>query len=193
MGKQDGNAIHYEAEFDEVHELARQISVHSGFESNGSPKNPFLDSSDPSLDPWSDHFDAKQWLTHLMDNKKRDPERYPPGVAGVSFRNLGAFGYGTSTDYQRTVLNIFLKSITFAKRMTGLENKTKIDILHDFDGLVLPGEICVVLGRPGSGCSTLLKSLAQNVHGYKLTENTLLNYHGKYLKLTQLMKSCVLT
>lgn len=37
------------------------------------------------------------------------------------------------------------------------KNKT---ILHDFTGLVRPGEMLLVLGRPGSGCSTFLRTAA---------------------------------
>jgi energy-coupling factor transporter ATP-binding protein EcfA2 len=35
-----------------------------------------------------------------------------------------------------------------------------LEILRDFDGLVKSGEMLVVLGRPGSGCSTFLKTIA---------------------------------
>jgi ATP-binding cassette, subfamily G (WHITE), member 2, SNQ2 len=33
-------------------------------------------------------------------------------------------------------------------------------ILSNLDGLVLPGEMLLVLGRPGSGCSTFLRTIA---------------------------------
>jgi len=33
-------------------------------------------------------------------------------------------------------------------------------LLHDFTGLVRPGEMLLVLGRPGSGCSTFLRAAA---------------------------------
>jgi ATP-binding cassette subfamily G (WHITE) protein 2 (SNQ2) len=32
-------------------------------------------------------------------------------------------------------------------------------ILHKNSGVLRPGEMCLVLGRPGSGCSTFLKSI----------------------------------
>ena len=40
------------------------------------------------------------------------------------------------------------------------------DILHDFTGVVRDGEMMLVLGRPGSGCSTFLKVIANNREGY---------------------------
>lgn len=162
----------------EVHELARQITNQSIRSGTGSLHNPFVDSKDPALDPNSDDFDSRKWLRQVMNIKLRDPDNYPPGIAGVAFKNLGAFGYGTSADYQKTFLNATLEVVSLAKRIVGLEKKTKITILREFNGLVRPGEICIVLGRPGSGCTTLLKTLSQNTHGFHLTDETVLNYQG---------------
>jgi ABC-type multidrug transport system ATPase subunit len=39
-------------------------------------------------------------------------------------------------------------------------------LLHDFTGCLKPGEMNLVVGRPGSGCSTLLKTLAGLTHAY---------------------------
>lgn len=36
----------------------------------------------------------------------------------------------------------------------------KRDLIHDFTGVVRDGEMLLVLGRPGSGCSTFLKAVA---------------------------------
>ena len=35
----------------------------------------------------------------------------------------------------------------------------KRDLIHDFSGVVRDGEMLLVLGRPGSGCSTFLKAI----------------------------------
>lgn len=39
-------------------------------------------------------------------------------------------------------------------------------LLKDFSGVVKPGEMMLVVGRPGSGCSTFLKILAGHREGY---------------------------
>ena len=39
-------------------------------------------------------------------------------------------------------------------------------ILRDFKGVVRPGEMVLVLGRPGSGCTTFLKVMANQRFGY---------------------------
>jgi ABC-type multidrug transport system ATPase subunit len=43
-------------------------------------------------------------------------------------------------------------------------------ILRNFDGLMKSGELLIVLGRPGSGCSTLLKSMTGQMHGLTMDE-----------------------
>ena len=39
-------------------------------------------------------------------------------------------------------------------------------LIHDFTGCLKPGELMMVVGRPGSGCSTLLKTLAGLTSSY---------------------------
>lgn len=39
-------------------------------------------------------------------------------------------------------------------------------IIHSSDGLVKPGEMCLVLGCPGAGCTTFLKAIANQREDY---------------------------
>ena len=50
-------------------------------------------------------------------------------------------------------------------------------ILQDIEGCVKPGEMLLVLGRPGSGCTSLLKALASYRDGYRSVDGTIL-YEG---------------
>src|SRR5437762_1763279 len=43
-------------------------------------------------------------------------------------------------------------------------------LLHEFSGSVKDGEMLLVLGRPGSGCSTFLKTIALQTEGYESVE-----------------------
>jgi ABC-type multidrug transport system ATPase subunit len=40
-------------------------------------------------------------------------------------------------------------------------------LVRDFSGSVRDGEMLLVLGRPGSGCSTFLKTIASQTEGYE--------------------------
>src|SRR5271169_4471250 len=51
---------------------------------------------------------------------------------------------------------------------------TKRTLLHDFSGSVKDGEMLLVLGRPGSGCSTFLKTIALQTEGYESVEGEVL-------------------
>jgi ABC-type multidrug transport system ATPase subunit len=50
-------------------------------------------------------------------------------------------------------------------------------ILHKNSGALKPGEMCLVLGRPGSGCSTFLKSITNQRDTY-LAVNGNVEYAG---------------
>lgn len=50
--------------------------------------------------------------------------------------------------------------------MMRVMNKTPKSILSGFNGFVRPGEMCFVLGRPNSGCSTFLKVIANQRIGF---------------------------
>lgn len=43
-------------------------------------------------------------------------------------------------------------------------------IIHPFSGFIKPGEMTLVLGRPGAGCSTLLRTLANVTEGLSSVE-----------------------
>jgi ATP-binding cassette subfamily G (WHITE) protein 2 (PDR) len=62
--------------------------------------------------------------------------------------------------------------------MLSFGKKRPKQILHGFDGLIKGGELLIVLGRPGSGCSTLLKTLCGELHGLMLGSNSTIHYDG---------------
>lgn len=45
-------------------------------------------------------------------------------------------------------------------------------ILHNFHGYVKPGEMLLVLGRPGAGCSTMLRALANQTGGFAAVDGS---------------------
>lgn len=162
---------------EEVAKLARTITQHSVKTTSGSYINPFLGSNDPLLDPNSGRFSQRAWIKTLIGITSRDPERYPKRTAGVSYRNLNVHGFGTPTDYQKTFGNYPLEAAGLFNKITG-RGQTKIQILRNFDGLIKSGEMLVVLGRPGSGCSTLLKTIAGETHGFFVDAGSEINYQG---------------
>ncbi|KAI8826583.1 ABC transporter protein [Fimicolochytrium jonesii] len=155
--------------------LSRQFSIESL--SSLRQNNDFHIEPGSNLDPQSPTFSPRAWVKALLSLHSRDPERFPKRTAGVAFRNLNVFGYGADTDYQRTVQTGLHDVVGWVKSVLGIGQR-KIQILHDFDGVVHSGEMLVLLGSPGSGCSTLLKTLAGETHGYIINSDVYLNYQG---------------
>ena len=95
---------------------------------------------------------------------------------GLVFRGLTVKGQGLGASLQPTNGDFFLGFPRFLKALftTGAKaaaGKPPVrDILHDFTGCIRPGEMCLVLGRPGSGCSTFLKVIGNQRYGYEAVE-----------------------
>lgn len=99
-------------------------------------------------------------------------------AGGVSFKNLSAFGHGDATSHQQDVGTIWLGLLEGFKSILGISHSRKVDILRNLEGLVRSGEMLVVLGPPGSGCSTFLKTITGEIHGYEVGKEAELNYNG---------------
>jgi len=159
----------------EVHELARKWTQHSTV--SEIEANPLEAGPESKLNPASANFSAKAWAKAMLNLQQKDPENNLVRTAGVAFRNLNVYGFGVDTDYQTTVSSAALKAFGFLKqKISG--KKRRIDILHNFEGIVHPGEMLVVLGPPGSGCTTFLKTISGETHGFWVDKGSYLNYQG---------------
>ncbi|KAI4235961.1 MAG: hypothetical protein LQ349_002836 [Xanthoria aureola] len=161
----------------EVTYLAKQITAGSVKSTGGSYPNPFAGTDEPELDPLSGKFKPERWVKTLIGLQSRDPERYPQRVAGISYKNLNVSGFGSPLDYQKTFGNYPLEVASLFNTITG-RGKRKIHILRDFEGLVKSGEMLVVLGRPGAGCSTFLKTITGETSGFFIDQGSHINYQG---------------
>jgi ATP-binding cassette, subfamily G (WHITE), member 2, PDR len=161
---------------EEVHGLAKEMTRKSTFSESGL--NPLEAGPDSKLNPNSRNFSAKAWAKALLNLREQDPEQNPMRTAGVAFRNLNVYGFGTSSDYQRTVGNAILRVVGMFRRLAGTGQR-RIDILQNFEGIVRAGEMLVVLGPPGSGCTTFLKTISGETHGFHVDKDSYLNYQGK--------------
>lgn len=139
------------------------------------PLNPFLALDCPSLNPKSKDFSPELWFESVAQFRGREPNRYPAKALVVSYRDLSVHGYKSSADYQHTFGNY---PATLLRKLFG-RGRTQVTILSGFDGLIQKGEMLLVLGRPGSGCTTLLKTLAGEMHGLHVGNRSELKYNGK--------------
>lgn len=89
---------------------------------------------------------------------------------GVIWENLTVCGTGGSTNFVKTFPEAFVSFfnvIETAMHLFGIGKKGReFDILQNFRGVTKPGEMVLVLGRPGSGCTTFLKVISNQRFGY---------------------------
>ncbi|KAF1938793.1 ABC transporter CDR4 [Clathrospora elynae] len=158
-----------------VHQLARRLTSQS--HNSILHQNPFNAPANSALDPNGEHFNARAWTKAMLNLQLQDENAAPTRTAGVSFRDLNVHGFGSDTDYQKSVGNVWLEGPGLIKKFMGNKGR-KIDILQHCDGLVEAGEMLVILGPPGSGCSTFLKTITGETHGFVVDPTSHINYQG---------------
>ncbi|KAK3846546.1 MAG: ABC-2 type transporter-domain-containing protein [Linnemannia gamsii] len=95
---------------------------------------------------------------------------------GVCWKQLSVIGEGVGEQFIPTTGDPFIALFNlinpffWVRKCTNRESKSKTvtkTILYPMDGCCQEGEMILVLGRPGSGCSTLLRVLANEHKNYK--------------------------
>ncbi|KAM0517595.1 hypothetical protein ACHAPS_008073 [Verticillium nonalfalfae] len=158
---------------EEITQLARRFTSHSQHQPSLFP----LPTNGP-LNPESPDFNPRKWAKAFFALRRGCGDGVPPRTTGIAFRDLSVYGFGTATDYQKTVGNLALEGVTVFKKLLLQQKQQRIDILHNLEGVVHNGEMLAVLGPPGSGCSTLLRTIAGDTHGFHVSDDTTINYQG---------------
>ncbi|WVQ84197.1 hypothetical protein IAT38_006348 [Cryptococcus sp. DSM 104549] len=158
----------------EIGHLARQLTRQSIHRPGEDYSGLFDYEKGGDLDPFSPDFNAKKWTQIAMSASQ---ESVPMRRAGISFSDMSVHGFGSDADYQKTVGNLPLYLFNSIRDLVG-NRKRKVQILNSIDGVLESGELLVVLGPPGSGCTTMLKTIAGEMNGIFLDDKSELNYRG---------------
>ncbi|MCJ1469671.1 hypothetical protein MMC07_008307 [Pseudocyphellaria aurata] len=109
---------------------------------------------------------AETWnlMPELKANQEQNVRDQLKGrKLGVTWKNLTVKGVGADAAINENVLSQF----HIPQMMKESRNKPPLKtILENTHGCVRPGEMLLVLGRPGAGCTSLLKVLANRRQGY---------------------------
>ena len=130
---------------------------------------------DPRLDPSLPEFDVYVWARAFM--RDMDESDIKSARAGFTFKNLNVSGTGAAVSLQSNVASILMAPFRLGEYVS-FGKKPEKKILRDFNGVVKSGEMLVVLGRPGSGCSTFLKTICGELSGLALHEDSVVHYNG---------------
>ncbi|KAH8629766.1 ABC transporter [Alternaria alternata] len=146
----------------------RKPSIAQGFTSSDAQ-------GDPALDVQSGSFDPVKWLRSFLSNF-HDQDGTPKNT-GILYKSLDVYGRGSALQIQQTVGSYFLAPLRIRELLRSSKKQAR-HILHNFDGVLQSGELLIVLGRPGSGCSTLLKTMCGELFGLHVGENSKVHYNG---------------
>ncbi|OQE21726.1 hypothetical protein PENSTE_c011G08630 [Penicillium steckii] len=124
-------------------------------------------SSDTEVDSG---FDLGEFLIggHL---ERRTTAGEPAKQIGVVFKNLTVKGVETGASFVRTLPHAVIGTFgpdlynvicNFVPQLRVGKKPPIRDLIHDFSGAVREGEMMLVLGRPGAGCTTFLKAIAND-------------------------------
>ncbi|KAF2710440.1 ABC transporter-like protein [Pleomassaria siparia CBS 279.74] len=119
-----------------------------------------------------DDFELGEFMKEGHFEKRKDGQSAKR--VGVVWKSLTVKGVGSTASFVRTlpdailgtfgpdlykIVSGFIPALKFGKVQTRV-------LINDFSGVVRDGEMMLVLGRPGSGCSTFLKAIANNRESY---------------------------
>ncbi|KAL4861201.1 hypothetical protein BDV12DRAFT_204247 [Aspergillus spectabilis] len=151
------------------------------------PQDPALEEEDLEKGD-EDEYGGFDLTDFLMGGQleRRTTAGEPAKKVGVVFKNLTVKGVETGASFVRTLPDAVLG--TFGPDLYDimcrlipqlrLGKKPPVrDLIHDFTGAVREGEMMLVLGRPGAGCSTFLKTIANDRGAFAAVEGEI-SYGG---------------
>ncbi|KAF4949226.1 hypothetical protein FSARC_13532 [Fusarium sarcochroum] len=160
----------------EIGALARQLSRVST--TADAELHAFSPLPGTRLDPNSSNFDPRAWVKAFVKLAESEAGSAPTRSLGVAWKNLNVFGWGSGAEHQKTFVDYPLDAVKFLVGLVGGGKKRRVDILRNFEGVIEQGELLLVLGPPGSGCSTLLKTIAGMTAGLEVGSNAYMNFRG---------------
>ena len=130
-----------------------------------------------SSDPFDEDskFDLGQMLRQVY--AESDQRGNLRRTMGIAFRDLTVTGTGTGVGLNPTFGSVLTSPLRIISGIRAIMHPPVKTILDNFEGCVKPGEMLLVLGRPGSGCTSLLKALCSYRDGFRSIDGTVL-YEG---------------
>ena len=164
-----------------VDRVSRSFQEEARKHAHESTKKDDLEAPPPkppsSADPFDENarFDLGAFLKYQNEVLRERNHELPS--MGLAFQDLNVTGYGSGAKLNTSVGSMMLTPLHFVPLLREMIKPHVKHILNGVTGCVKPGEMLLVLGRPGSGCTTLLKSLASYRDGYRTIDGKV-SYEG---------------
>jgi hypothetical protein len=145
-GEHEGNAVDIDTAMQDYEELRKELTQHSRR----------LSKSAGDAEAGTPDFDLTDFLRN--QNEQGTAAGFHPKHMGVYWKNLVVQGLGADAKIIPTNYTWLSTALQFWK--WGRHEGTDFTILKGNDGFCKDGEMLLVLGRPGAGCTTLLRIIA---------------------------------
>ncbi|CAO3645884.1 unnamed protein product [Mucor fragilis] len=154
FGESEANQVNIEDAKNEYQELRRELSTKSQRLSLSKAEEGASSSED---------FDLDQFLHGI--SRAQDENGHKRKHLGVAWNNLHVEGLGADAFTIPTVISNILSVVQFWKFFQKSNASTKV-IIDNLSGCCKDGEMLLVLGRPGAGCTSFLKVIANMRDSY---------------------------
>jgi ABC-type multidrug transport system ATPase subunit len=171
FGEVSGNAVNIQNAMSNYEELRRELTTQSRMSRIKSTHA--SDAVDVAEKGDVKDFDLTEFLSEQND-QSANAGMYPKHM-GLIWKNLVVQGLGADAKVIPTNWTWVRDTIKFWK--WGKQVGNDFTILKGNDGFCKDGEMLLVLGRPGAGCTTLLRVLANMRASYTSIEGTV-SYGG---------------
>ncbi|KAI7907656.1 ABC-2 type transporter-domain-containing protein [Cokeromyces recurvatus] len=162
FGEVNGNAVNIEDAISNYEEIRRELTQQSRLSRQKSTHPDEVEKGDVK------DFDLTDFLRE--QNTQGQSEGFHPKHMGVIWRDLVVQGLGADAKVIPTNWTMLKSFTNFWK--WGRHSGHDFTILKSNDGFCKDGEMLLVLGRPGSGCTTLLRVIANMRASYTNIEGT---------------------
>ncbi|CAO3627721.1 unnamed protein product [Mucor fragilis] len=145
FGELNGNAVDIQSAYDEYEHVRRTLTERSNAAATKT-----------DIEKGEQVFDLTEYLAN--QHAQLTEAGLKAKNMGLVWKHLTVKGLGADARSILTNGSVLLKMLQFWK--WGKQSGSQVTILHDIDGFSKSGEMLLVLGRPGSGTSTMLRVLA---------------------------------
>lgn len=160
---------------DVANELSGPGNMPMLFEEPQNSEPVIIDPTEPFLDPTSKEFNVYEWAKMVMCVADKANVKFRR--TSFAFKRLNVLGSGAASTFQTSVASVFMAPFRLHEYVT-LGKRPKRKILHNLEGLTESGQMLLVLGRPGSGCSTFLKTVAGELNRLEVDCGSDVHYNG---------------
>ncbi|ODV87461.1 hypothetical protein CANARDRAFT_5996 [[Candida] arabinofermentans NRRL YB-2248] len=128
-------------------------------------------------------FDLQLLLQYL--HEKSVQSGIESAQSGLAFKGLTCWGVDASAAFGPSVPEMLRNGLSWPLKFFKKDSTKQRRIIRDFIGIIEPGELVLALGKPGAGCSSLLKSCAGEIENFTKVEGEF-SYDG--LSQEEMMK-----